>query len=151
MLNYLIRTCEPHDLHALVELCAAHARFEQATYTKVGKEELLRKALFQETPSLFCWVVEMEGLLAGYTTYTFDYSTWDAQRFLYLDCLYLEPAARGRGIGEEIIKRLQHTAREEGCVNLQWQTPSFNEKAIRFYRRIGGFPKEKIRFSIPTS
>jgi uncharacterized protein YneR len=39
-------------------------------------------------------------------------------------------------------------AKEKGCVNVQWQTPVFNEKAIRFYERIGGKALDKKRFSI---
>ncbi len=33
-----------------------------------------------------------------------------------------------------------------GCVNVQWQTPVWNERAIRFYQRLGGEGKEKVRF-----
>jgi hypothetical protein len=29
---------------------------------------------------------------------------------------------------------------------LQWQTPVFNEKAIRFYHRMGATSKDKVRF-----
>lgn len=32
-----------------------------------------------------------------------------------------------------------------GCVNVQWQTPVWNERAIRFYQRLGGKGKEKVR------
>jgi RimJ/RimL family protein N-acetyltransferase len=32
------------------------------------------------------------------------------------------------------------------CVNVQWQTPTWNEPAIRFYQRLGAKSKQKVRF-----
>lgn len=143
---YLIRKVETQDLLALVELCRKHAEYEQAEYDSATKQELLSSALFDTPPKLYCWVVEHNKQLVGYTSYTFDFSTWDAATFLYLDCLYLEPSCRGLGIGEEIMYRLKQVAQHNNCVNIQWQTPYFNTGAIKFYKRIGGVGKEKVRF-----
>ncbi|WP_170227614.1 GNAT family N-acetyltransferase [Flavobacterium noncentrifugens] len=73
---------------------------------------------------------------------------WDAQRFLYLDCLYLEPDFRGMKIGDRVFEHLKEVAKANHCGNIQWQTPVFSEKAIGFYRRIGAFEKEKLRVFI---
>lgn len=145
-MEYHIRAIQAEDLPALVELCHKHADYEQAVYSPINKEDLLGKALFAENPKLFCWVVESNKQLVGYTSYTFDYSTWDAGMFLYLDCLYLEPECRGLGIGEEIMQKLKTVAQQNNCVNMQWQTPGFNTNAIRFYERMGGVGKNKVRF-----
>ncbi|RYU95270.1 GNAT family N-acetyltransferase [Emticicia agri] len=145
-MEYQIRVIQAQDLSALVELCRKHAEFEQASFNPINKEKLLAKALFTENPKLFCWVVEKNQQLAGYASYTFDYSTWDAGMFLYLDCLYLEPECRGLGIGEEIMQKLKAIAQQNNCVNIQWQTPDFNLRAIKFYERMGGVRKNKMRF-----
>ena len=47
-------------------------------------------------------------------------------------------------------ERLVDVAKNNNCVNLQWQTPVFNEMAIRFYERIGGKAHDKKRFLIFT-
>lgn len=65
---------------------------------------------------------------------------------MYLDCLYLEEEIRGFGIGEAIIEKLKQIATDKKCINIQWHTPKFNEKAIKFYDRIGGTGKDKVRF-----
>ena len=147
-MEYVIRECIEKDLPELVELCGKHAAFEQANYDSTGKESLLKKALFSDRPKLFCSVIESSSKLQGYFSYTFDYSTWDAQTFIYLDCLYLEPEFRGHRIGEIVFDKLREIAKDNDCVNIQWQTPIFNERAIKFYNRIGGTGKEKVRFFI---
>ncbi len=51
-----IRKVKAEDLPQLIELCALHAEYENAEYEKQGKQELLRFALFSESPALYCWM-----------------------------------------------------------------------------------------------
>ncbi|MEH0152852.1 GNAT family N-acetyltransferase [Limibacter armeniacum] len=148
-MEHLIRAIREEELPRLVEMCRDHAAYEQAEYSEINKVAQLKTAIFSEKPKVFCYVVESNAELAGYFSFTFDFSTWDAQTFLYLDTLYLEPAYRGFRIGEKIMGKLIEIAQEHNCVNIQWQTPEFNEGAIKFYKRIGGVAKNKVRFSYP--
>lgn len=147
-MKYLIRDCVPKDVSTVVDLCQKHADYERASFDPIGKEEKLKNALFSNQPELFCLVVEVNGAIVGYTSYTFDFSTWDAASFMYMDCLYLEEETRGFGIGEALIEKLKQIATAKNCINIQWQTPKFNERAIKFYHRIGGKGKDKVRFSL---
>jgi GNAT superfamily N-acetyltransferase len=147
-MEYLIRDFCEDDLDALVSLCASHAAYERSSYDSNNKKIRLKQALLSPKPSLYCWIVTVNDQVVGYATYTFDFSTWDAGRFLHLDCLYLEENIRGFGVGEEILQRIIALAKEENCVAVQWQTPSFNEKAIRFYSRLNGRMTDKKRFVI---
>ncbi len=145
-MNYLIRDCVPKDVSTVVDLCQKHAAYEKASFDPIGKEEKLKDALFGNQPKLFCLVAEVNGMIVGYASYTIDFSTWDAASFMYMDCLYLDEEARGFGIGEDIIEKLKQTAIAKNCINIQWQTPEFNKRAIKFYHRIGGTGKDKVRF-----
>jgi ribosomal protein S18 acetylase RimI-like enzyme len=145
-MNYLIRNCQPNDVVTVVDLCQKHADYEKASFDAIEKEEKLKNALFSNRPKLFCLVVEVNKTILGYTTYTIDFSTWDAASFMYMDCLYLEEETRSFGIGEALIEKLKQIAITKNCINIQWQTPEFNERAIKFYRRIGGNGKSKVRF-----
>ena len=145
-MEYIIRSCNSNDLQKVVELCTKHAEYEMADYNPIGKEELLKDSIFSNEPKLFCCVVESNNQLIGYFSYTFDFSTWDAFAFLYLDCLYLEPLYRGYGIGGKVMQFIKDIARQKNCVNIQWQTPTFNHRAIKFYNRVGGRGKDKVRF-----
>jgi ribosomal protein S18 acetylase RimI-like enzyme len=147
-MEFIIRKCEINDLPILVELCQKHAAFEQANYNPNGKQKLLQNAIFSNNPKLFCLIVEINKKIGGFCTYTYDFSTWDAQNFMYMDCLFIEEDFRGHKIGEKIIENLKQIAEIENCFNIQWQTPVFNERAIKFYNRIGGISKHKVRFFI---
>ncbi|KFF07535.1 GNAT family N-acetyltransferase [Flavobacterium reichenbachii] len=147
-MEYIIRNCQITDLPKLVILCQKHAAFEKAVFYPEEKEEGLKKALFNEHPKLFCLVVATKETIVGYVSYTYDFSTWDAAAFLYMDCLFLEEEARSFGIGEVLIEKLKEKAAENNCVNIQWQTPQFNTRAIKFYNRIGAKGKDKVRFTL---
>jgi len=95
---------------------------------------------------LHTWVVEQCGRLVGYATASQEFSTWDATSFLHLDCLYLREEARGTGLGRQLVLEIACLACHLGCVNVQWQTPEWNERAIRFYQRLGAIGKQKVRF-----
>lgn len=150
-IEYRLRPCSREDLDKLLILIAKHAEFEQSAYTSEGKKERLQLAVFGEKRPLSCIVAEVKGEVIGYATYTFDYSTWDAAWFIYLDCLYLENDYRSYGIGKALMEKVKEAGEEQGCVNMQWQTPDFNERAIRFYKRFGGIGKDKVRFTLPLN
>lgn len=147
-MEYSIRNCERSDLPQLIVLCQKHAEFEKADFSPEGKAEALEKAIFAENPKLYCLVVAIKEAIVGYVSYTFDYSTWDAADFMYMDCLFLEEQARSFGIGEVLIEKLQQIGKEKNCTNIQWQTPQFNQRAIKFYHRIGAKGKDKVRFTL---
>lgn len=147
-MEYVIRACEPKDLTAVVRLCAKHAAYEKAGYCETDQVRKLHQAIFSDHAPLHCWVVEHVHNIEGYATYTFDFSTWSAGYFMHLDCLYLEETVRGMGIGETIMRSLIAEAKRRACINIQWQTPVFNEPAIRFYCRMGASPIEKQRFTL---
>jgi ribosomal protein S18 acetylase RimI-like enzyme len=143
---FVIREAAVEDLPEIIRLCAEHAEFEQVQYSHHGKAEKLKGYLFGDQPSLYCLVVEKDDSLVGYATYSKEFSTWDADFYIHMDCLYLRPHVRGMRIGEELVKRIVERARDLNCNLIQWQTPKFNARAVKFYKRIGATEKEKVRF-----
>ncbi|TWJ03279.1 L-amino acid N-acyltransferase YncA [Mucilaginibacter frigoritolerans] len=148
MSNYLIREIQENDLDELMLLIEEHTAYEQAVYNGVGKKERLQKELFRENSQLKCWVIEIDNKVNGFCSFTYDYSTWDAAFFIYMDCLYIRSSFRGIGIGSVILARLKVLAAEKQYVNVQWQTPDFNAPAIAFYKKNGALSKDKVRFTL---
>ena len=54
--------------------------------------------------------------------------------------------ARSQGIGAALMDHVKAEAKKLGCEVIQWQTPEFNTRAIKFYKRIGGKALKKERF-----
>lgn len=145
--QHAIRWARPSDLEQIVELCAEHAIFERAAYSREGKAELLARHLFAPQPRAWCLVADApSGGLAGYATFTREFSTWDAAEFVHVDCLYLRAGARNRQLGWLFGKRIASETLALGIDAMQFQTPPFNESAIRIYAAMGAHRKDKVRF-----
>ncbi len=141
-----IRFALPKDMPKVVELCQAHAAYEQSTYSLEGKVEQLTRYFFDTPAIAYCLLAEIDQQIVGYATFMKQFSTWDAAFYLYLDCLYFEPEARGKGLGKLVMDYVWAFAKAENCFQIQWQTPEFNKNAIGFYKKIGATAKSKERF-----
>ncbi|BDD06495.1 GNAT family N-acetyltransferase [Aureibacter tunicatorum] len=146
MEEIIIRKIRMNEVPDLISMCEAHADFEQATYINNDQEEILKECLFQLNPPLYCVVALREQSIMGYATYMKQFSTWDAEYYMYLDCLYLVEEARGLGYGRKIMEFIKSEALRLGCRQMQWQTPEFNDQAVRFYKGMGAVNKSKERF-----
>lgn len=146
-MDHRIRHANPDDIEEIIKLCAEHAEFERAEYSSDdGKAQSLAKNLFADQPRLFCFVAENNaGYILGFTTFIPEFSTWDASFYIHMDCLYLRPHARNFGIGKKFIREIAKFAKEGNYKQIQWQTPSFNERGMEFYKRLGAVSKEKFR------
>ncbi|MGY0425401.1 MAG: N-acetyltransferase family protein [Polaribacter sp.] len=142
-----IRFAEKQDVKQIVKLCKLHATYEKTAFDITNKEELLSKHLFDCSNNIKCLVVENDNKIVGYATFIKQFSTWDANFYIYLDCLYFRETFRGKGLGTEIMNKIKEYAISENCKIIQWQTPDFNEKAITFYQKLGAESKTKERFS----
>lgn len=147
----IVRPIRKDEIDQLITLCHEHAEYENSHYTDTNKDKLLKKELFRENPVLKCFVAEDNGLIAGYTTFIVQFSTWDAAHYVYMDCLYLKEVFRGKGIGKQLLNVVTDFANRNGYSHVQWQTPADNAKAINFYKMIGAESKAKQRFFLPLS
>jgi len=143
-----IRPVRRGDLLALIEMCAEHAVYERAAFDPAGKVRQLATALFSSSPRVHAWIAWDADRAVGYATASREFSTWSACDHLHLDCLFLRSAERGRGIGAMLLRTVVAAARAQNLHELQWQTPDWNEMAIRFYRRFGARAKSKLRFTL---
>ena len=74
------------------------------------------------------------------------FSTWDAEFYIYMDCLFLKDTSRGLGIREQLFESIKAECKKIGCSIMEWQTPNFNTRAIKYYNHIGASSKSKERF-----
>ncbi|MDQ0600373.1 GNAT superfamily N-acetyltransferase [Streptomyces canus] len=148
----VVRRARPEELTDVVALIAEHAVYEKAEPPAPGLEERLRPLMFgSPEPRLRCLVAELGGTVVGYATCSAEVSTWDGAEYLHMDCLFLRDGHRGLGIGEALMDAVRDEARALGVGHVEWQTPAWNDGAIRFYGRIGATSKDKRRFLLPVT
>ncbi|MGC0335596.1 N-acetyltransferase family protein [Streptomyces sp. SLBN-8D4] len=149
----LVRHAERADLPAVAELAARHAEYEQAAPPPDDLPARLAALLFDTpAPRLRCLVAELpDGELVGYATCAPELSTWEGREYLHMDCLFLLPGHRGLGLGVLLMDAVTAEARALGLGEVQWQTPAWNDGAIRFYDRLGARARQKVRYSLPVA
>ncbi len=135
--NVLLRAAELRDVQSIVSLIRELAEFEKLTHLLQVTPEKLRPHLFGEKPVAEAMVAELGGEVVAFALYFTNFSTFLAQPGLYLEDLYVQPAHRGKGIGEAMLTRLGKLAAERNYGRFEWSVLDWNENAIRFYERMG--------------
>ncbi|MDW6019197.1 GNAT family N-acetyltransferase [Vibrio plantisponsor] len=137
-----IRMSCSDDVYDIWQLMCEHADYEG--HTLVVSDQL--HCLENHTYPAAIWVVEIDSRVVGYMSLIKQFSTWEMKHYLYLDCLYLRPEVRGKGLGKAMMMKASELADELSLSEIQWQTPTSNTNAIGFYRKLGAINKEKQRF-----
>ncbi len=135
-----LRAAVPADIPTILELIRELAEYERDPDSAVATPDLMFDALFGPRAVAHAIIAEDDGQSLGFALYFFNYSTWTGRRGLYLEDFYVRPAARGRGIGQQLFARLAAIAQDTGCARMDLSVLNWNVDAIRFYDRHAGEP-----------
>jgi ribosomal protein S18 acetylase RimI-like enzyme len=134
---FRIRAATPADGERVAVLCAALSA-EEATGSASGfTAEIFRRDGFGPQPAFACLLAEQDGQALGYALYHDDYDTDRLSRSVYLADLYVETAARGRGIGRALIAAVAQAGARRDARVMMWSVLKTNLAARRFYAGIG--------------
>jgi GNAT superfamily N-acetyltransferase len=133
----MIRFAEPTDVPTLLALVRELAEYENAADQVAASEAQLAEALFGPKPAAEALIAEQDDRAVGLALFFHNFSTWTGRRGLYLEDLYVQPEARGAGIGKALLKRLAEIAVARGCARFEWAVLEWNQPAIDFYRAMG--------------
>jgi GNAT superfamily N-acetyltransferase len=139
--NVRIRTATAADAPTVHRLIRELAVYERLEHEAVGGAEDLVAHLEGDPPLVEALLAEDgDGTALGFAlTYT-TFSTFQCLPGMYIEDLFVVPAARGRGVGGALLRAIAAHAVERGHGRLEWSVLDWNEPAIGFYRRIGGLP-----------
>jgi len=116
------------------------AEYERLAEACVATEESLRETLFGDSPSAEVIFAYLEDTPVGFALFFHNYSTFLAQRGLYLEDLFVLPEARGKGVGYALLSELARITLSRNCGRMEWAVLKWNQLAIDFYGRIGAQP-----------
>nr|WP_145777444.1 GNAT family N-acetyltransferase [Micromonospora olivasterospora] len=119
------------------------AEYERAPDQCHLTAEQLSAALFGPTPALYGHVaVDDADRPLGFALWFLNFSTWAGVHGVYLEDLYVRPAARGTGAGRHLLATLAAICVERGYQRLEWWMIHWNP-AARFYASIGAKPMDE--------
>ena len=141
--NYIIRSAERDDVPEIIVLIKELANYERLLDEVVATEELLEETLFGENSNVEILLAYDENEVLGFALYFYTYSTFLGRPGIYLEDLFVREFARGKGIGEALLRRIARRALEMGGGRLEWSVLDWNEPAISFYKKMGAAPLEE--------
>jgi GNAT superfamily N-acetyltransferase len=144
-----IREARPDDAPTILRFVRELADYERALHEVSATEDMVRASIFGQDSVTRALIAEQDAAPIGMAVWFFSYSTWQARNGLYLEDLYVTPAARGSGAGKALLRRLAEIALESGCGRFEWSVLDWNEPAIRVYEAVGAEPQtEWIRYRL---
>ena len=140
-----IRPATLADVPLILRLVRELAEFEREPDAVEATEDMLERALFGERPAAEAVIAEFEGVPVGFALFFQNFSTWTGRPGIYLEDLYVTPAARGSGTGTALLRHLAGIALDRGCGRFEWAVLDWNEPAINFYRAMGAVGMDEWR------
>jgi GNAT superfamily N-acetyltransferase len=141
--NDAIRPAREDDVPVIADLIRELAEYEREPDAARATDDDLRAALFGERPSAFCHVAEYDGEVVGLAVWFLNFSTWTGKHGIYLEDLFVRPAARGTGLGKALLMKLVEIAEERGYARVEWSVLDWNTPAMDFYRSLGARPMDE--------
>ncbi len=133
MTNPTIRAATPDDAAAIYMLVRelAQANGEETPVTPEFASQYLC------APGCAAFVAEANGRVIGFLSYYIHPNLYHAGPTALIDELVVSGDMRGAGVGERLVVAAIEAAKRAGCQEISVSTMFKNERAQRFYRRLG--------------
>lgn len=132
-----IRRAEPADLPLIAALIRDLADYEKLADAVRFDERVLGEKLFGERTYAEVLIGELDGTAQAFALFFHNFSTFEGKPGIYLEDLFVRPAARGSGLGKALLAQLATLALARDCARLEWSVLDWNAPAIGFYKALG--------------
>ena len=132
-----IRPAREADVEQVLAFIRELAEYERLSHEVTATAQNIHAALFGPRPYAEAVIGCIDGEACGFALFFHNFSTFVGKPGLYLEDLYVRPAARGRGLGTRMLAWLARLALERGCGRFEWAVLDWNEPALKVYRGLG--------------
>ncbi len=133
----IVREANACDIDIIYDLIMAIAKHhDQQQYVVTDKTELLTSG-FGENPQFGVLLAEVNGEVAGYCSYTWNYSIWLGSRYMNIDDVFVWENFRGQKVGEKLMYKAKEVCQNNDANRIRWEVEEDNHAAIKFYERLG--------------
>ncbi|MEJ6758413.1 MAG: GNAT family N-acetyltransferase [Pontimonas sp.] len=127
-----ISIASPEDHMAWEALFLEYGVFYKTSFPPevlAGVWEWIKK----EVHPLHCFIAKIDGTMVGFAHVRDQPDTFTAASSWFLDDLYTDPSARGRGVATALLAAITEHASQNGGGTLRWITGADNVVAQRLY------------------
>lgn len=135
-----IRPAAAHEMPLVLEFIRELAQYEHLEHALRASVADLAAALGGERPYAEVLFACLDGAPLGFALFFHNFSTFLGKPGVYLEDLFVRPAARGHGVGKALLAHLARLALARGCPRLDWAVLDWNAPALGFYRGLGAQP-----------
>ncbi|MCH8928235.1 MAG: GNAT family N-acetyltransferase [Candidatus Marinimicrobia bacterium] len=135
--GFEIREAVVDDLPLILRFIKDLAEYERMKDDVITTEEILKHSIFGEGSNTSVLLAFYNDEPVGFAIYFYNFSSFLGKKGIYLEDLFVQPDARGKGFGKALLIRLAEIARDEDCGRLEWAVLDWNEPAIDFYKNLG--------------
>lgn len=135
--EFSIRRGRPGDEALILNLLRELAEYEELLEKFHISEDVIRRDYLATDPVVNCDLAFAGGEAVGIASWYWIYRSFAAKRAIYLEDLFVRPAARGKGFGKSLLAHLAKTALAAGGICVDWSVLDWNKPSIDFYEGIG--------------
>jgi GNAT superfamily N-acetyltransferase len=140
---FKIRPATENDVSLILRLIHELAEFEKLSHEVVATEQSLAESLFGSTRRAEALIGEENGTPVSFALFFHNFSTFLGHSGIYLEDLYVTPAARGKGYGKTLLSQIAKIAVERNCGRCEWSVLDWNKNAIQMYKKLGAVPMDE--------
>jgi GNAT superfamily N-acetyltransferase len=141
-----IRLATPADRDAVVALLSGQLRDHGIGTSSDAIERMVELLLVRPHRGQFV-VAEEAGRVLGLAAISFGFPIEHGGRGAWLEELYVEPGARGHGLGERLLAAALDAAAAGGAVAIDLEVERGHERVERLYRRADFEPLARARWA----
>jgi ribosomal protein S18 acetylase RimI-like enzyme len=142
-----IREATADDAATVVSLVHAFEREDGKSDARLTVGDVLAEG-FAARPRFRVLLAEEAGQVLGYALFYPSYDSEHAARGMYLQDLFVRPAARGRGIGRALMVAVARACEADGGCYLFWNAHEENHAGRAFYQRLGAREERVVTLSL---
>jgi GNAT superfamily N-acetyltransferase len=131
-----VRSAREDEVEELLPLMRAYCEFYESSPSDDGLRTMLA-TLIAEPSQGAVFIARDGGRAVGVATLDWKWSSLKGARMGYLEDLFVDPDARGKGIADALIEICAERCRELGMPAMQWATAPDNNRAQQVYDRTG--------------
>lgn len=131
-----IRPLRPEDAAEWRRLWTGYLEFYQTTVPEEVYATTFSRLLGDDPQDFNGFLALVGGRPMGLVHFLFHRHCWKIENVCYLQDLYVDPQARGTGLGRKLIEAVYAAADANGTPAVYWLTQDFNTTGRRLYDRI---------------